>query len=160
MHLLRVQGFYFCPAAYQPHTSVYSGFYIIHELYRPRNKTAHGALQWLSRLFFVFCRCCMAVYPAILHHLRHAGAHTRARTACTDTRYHHHARTLYRSAHTAYYNKVYNGAGARPVIDPCHTVQHTANHASPAGSASPPVQGQPGDLQSGTGQLSRHTGSA
>ena len=34
-------------------------------------------------------------------------------------------------------------------MDPCQTVQHIANHASPAGaaaegSASPPVQGQPG----------------
>ena len=32
----------------------------------------------------------------------------------------------------AYYNKVYKGAGVRPVIDPCQTVQHSADHASPA----------------------------
>lgn len=57
-------------------------------------------------------------------------------------------------------------------MDLCQTVQHIADHASPAGSAptvcgslasaapgasaeesaSPPVQGQPGGLQSGTGQ--------
>lgn len=58
-----------------------------------------------------------------LHRLRHAGGHTRARTRSTDTRYHRHAGTLYRSAQTAYYNKVYK----------------RADHASPAGSASPPV---------------------
>ena len=33
LHLLRVQGFSFCPAAYQPRTSVYSGLYAIHAIY-------------------------------------------------------------------------------------------------------------------------------
>jgi hypothetical protein len=33
LHLLRVQGFYFCPAAYQPHTSVYSSFFAVHANY-------------------------------------------------------------------------------------------------------------------------------
>nr|DAG63751.1 MAG TPA: hypothetical protein [Caudoviricetes sp.] len=37
LHLLRVQGFYFCPATIQPPTSVYNGFYIIHASY-----TAHA----------------------------------------------------------------------------------------------------------------------
>ena len=35
----------------------------------------------------------------------------------------------------AYYNKVYKGAAVRTVMDPCQTVQHIADHASPAGSA-------------------------
>ena len=43
-------------------------------------------------------------------------------------------RTLHRSAQTAYYNKVYIRAqGAPPVMDPCQTVQHIADNASPAG---------------------------
>ena len=82
----------------------------------------------------------------------------------------------------AYYNKVYKERS--PVMDPCQTVQHTADHSSPAGSAptacgslanatlgapaegsvSPPAQGQPGGvsilpkpdgLQSGTGSAVR-----
>jgi hypothetical protein len=64
----------------------------------------------------------------------------------------------------AYYNKVYKERS--PVMDPCQTVQHTADHSSPAGSAptacgslanatlgapaegsvSPPAQGQPGGV--------------
>lgn len=63
-------------------------------------------------------------------------------------------------------------------MDPCQTAQYIADHASPAGSApaaceslasatpgaptegsaSPPVQGQPGGLRSGAGQQSGHTG--
>ena len=62
-------------------------------------------------------------------------------------------------------------------MDPCQTVQHIADHASPAGSAptvcgslasvtpgapaewsaSPRIQGQPGGLQSGIGQRSGRT---
>lgn len=62
-----------------------------------------------------------------------------------------------------------------PVMDPCQTVQHIADHASgggsaptvcgslasatpgaPAeGSASPPIQGQPGGWRSGTGSAVR-----
>ncbi len=85
-------GLLFCPAAIQPHTSVYSTFCAVHaELYRPRRKTAHRALQWLFRLFALFCRCRMAVHPAMLYSLRHAGWHTSAQSTYTDTRYRHHA---------------------------------------------------------------------
>lgn len=42
-------------------------------------------------------------------------------------------------------------------MNPLQTVQQIADHASPAGSASPPVQGQPGGLRSGTGQQSVRT---
>ena len=44
-------------------------------------------------------------------------------------------RTLYRPAQPPYYNNVYKGQGCAPVMDPCQTVQHIADHASPAGSA-------------------------
>ena len=42
-------------------------------------------------------------------------------------------RTLYRSAQPPYYNKVYiRVQGCAPVVDPCQTAQHIADHASPA----------------------------
>lgn len=44
-------------------------------------------------------------------------------------------RTLCSSAQAPYYNKVYKWAPLPPVMDPCQTVQHTADHASTAGSA-------------------------
>jgi hypothetical protein len=33
LHLLSVQGFYFCPAAIQPHTSAYSAFCAVNAIY-------------------------------------------------------------------------------------------------------------------------------
>ena len=78
------------------------------KLYRPCHKTAHRALQQL------FLRLHPFNYPRYqtdttshYRHMRHAGGHTRAWTRSTDTRYHRHAGTLYRSAQPAYYNKVY-----------------------------------------------------
>jgi hypothetical protein len=68
------------------------------QLYSQRRKTAHRALQKLFRLFAAFFRCCVAVYPAILHHLRHAGAYHSAETPPTHTRYQPPRRTLYGSA--------------------------------------------------------------
>lgn len=70
-----------------------------------------------------------------LYRPRHVRAHTRARTPCTDTSYQTPRRTLCSSAQTAYYNNVYKGAAVRTlVMDPCQTVQHITDHASPAGS--------------------------
>lgn len=85
-------------------------------------------------------------------------------------------RTLYRSAHTAYYNNVYKGAALLWI----HARQRNTSQTMPARrrsaptvcgslasalpgtpaewSASPPVQGQPGGLQFGTGQRSGRTG--
>lgn len=57
LHLLRVQGFLFCPATIQPNTSVYSVFCTVHaELYSPRRKTALRALQVHFQLFVPFYR--------------------------------------------------------------------------------------------------------
>lgn len=45
-------------------------------------------------------------------------------------------RTLYRSAQPPYYKIMYIKAQRRaPVMDPCQTVRHITDHASPAGSA-------------------------
>lgn len=41
-------------------------------------------------------------------------------------------RTLHSSSQPPYYNKVYKSAAARSVMNSCQTVQHIADHASPA----------------------------
>lgn len=151
-------GLLFCPAAIQPLTSVYSGFFCVHaELYRPRYKTAHRALQGLFRLFALFCRCCMSAYPAILHRLCHAGAYHNAVAPPAHTRYQRHAERC-------------TGQHNRPIIIryirayPCYrSMPDSATHRRPCqpggvnsyrlriagkcctgspaeGSASPPVQ--------------------
>lgn len=56
LHLLRVQGFLFCPATIQPNTSVYSVFCTVHAVYSPRRKTALRALQVHFQLFVPFYR--------------------------------------------------------------------------------------------------------
>ena len=135
-------------------------------LYRPRRKTAHRALQALFR------RLCQLNHP--LYQTNTTSHCTTCDTLerlpapelCTDTRYHRHAGTLHRSAYPPYYNKVYKGAGVRscygPMPDsaaynrPCQPGRvcsyrlrslASATPGAPAeGSASPPVQGQPGGL--------------
>ena len=43
LHLLSVQGFYFCPAAIQPHTSLYGGFSAVHAIIpQQRQKRLQG----------------------------------------------------------------------------------------------------------------------
>lgn len=46
----------FCPAAIHPNTSVYSAFFPSMQLYRPRCKIVHRALQWLFLRFAPFYR--------------------------------------------------------------------------------------------------------
>ena len=74
------------------------------------------------------------VHPAMLYSLQGAGRHTDKRNVSADTRYQrragrcaaHHSRPI-----IIRYTRV---QGCAPVIDPCQTVQHIADHASPAGS--------------------------
>ena len=47
MHLLRVQGFSFTRMQYSPIQAFTARFAALMQLYRPRPKTAHRALQWL-----------------------------------------------------------------------------------------------------------------
>lgn len=125
-------GLLFYPATIQPHTSVYSGIYSVHaELYRPRHKTPCRALQALFPRFVPFYRrkyqtdtsgynttCATLERITMLQHLQHMPRWT-----------------LHRTAQPPYYNKVYIRVQmCPPVIDPCQTVQHIANHASPAAS--------------------------
>jgi len=46
LHLLRVQGFYFYPAAYQPHTSVHSGFSAINAIIQPKHQKPLQGFVW------------------------------------------------------------------------------------------------------------------
>ena len=85
-------------------------------------------------------------------------------------------RTLYSSAQPPYYNNVYKGGSGVPLLwihtrqcnisqtmparrrlapTACESLASAAPGAPAEGSASPPVQGQPGGLQSGTGSAVR-----
>lgn len=122
------------------------------QLYRQHLKTAHRALQ---RLF-------LRLYPL-----------NRPRYQTDKSGYNTARVTLERitapPAHTRYQRRagrfagqhsrpiiimyIRGGSGAPPVMDPCQTVQHTADHANPAASRCFPRQaacnlapGQPGTL--------------
>ena len=107
MHLLRVQGFCFALLQYSHIQAFTAPFMLSMQLYRPRRKTAHGALQGLFLQFAVFLRLLSggafgyAVQPA-----RRWRAYQR-----TKRLYQYQIppprRTLYRAAQPPYYNKVY-----------------------------------------------------
>lgn len=155
LHLLRVQGFYFCPAAIQPYTSVYSAFCAIHAVIQP---TPQNSAQGFTEAFPAICRIFSLLCGGVSSYT--APPATRwsiSQRRNTSNAYQIPAATpdAIRVSKAAYYNKVYKGATVCPVMDPCQTVQQIADRASPAGSASPPVQSQPGGFQSGTGSAVR-----
>lgn len=94
------------------------------------------------------------VYPAILHRLRHVRAHTRAQMHYTDTRYQRHAGRCTAQHSRPIIIRYIRVQQCAPVIDPCQTVQHTADHASPAGSA-PAVCGSLASAAPAEGSTSR-----
>ena len=108
-----VQDFYFTLLQYSPIQAFAAVFMQSMQLYRPRHKTAHIALRGLFLRFAPFNRhryqTDTSGYNTICATLEHAHAPGRPPA---HTRYHRHAGTLYRSAQTAYYNKVYKGSGA------------------------------------------------
>ena len=138
LYLLRVQGFCFALLQYNPIQAFTARFASSMQLYRQRHKTAHKALQVFFLLFDPFNRS------------RYQTDTSGYNTACATP-------DAAQVSAAAYYNKVYRG----------EAVQHTADHASPAGSAptvcgslasatpgvstegstSPPVQGQPGGAE-------------
>lgn len=155
-----MQGFYFCPATYQPRTSACNGLSAIH------------AINYTATMQKAFTGLYMCVSGNLTHSTAYNTRPAKADITPPATRWrayrqalHLHRypippprRTLYRAVQPPYYNKVYRGAAVRPVMGQCQTAQHIADHASPAGSASPPVQCQPDGLRSGTGQRSGRTG--
>ncbi len=124
-------GLLFCPAAIQPHKSVYSVFCTVYASY-----TTHATKQ-RTRLYRRFS--CDLSHSAAAN-TRQAKADitppaprwsiSQRRSASTDTRYHRHAG---RRA----------GQHSRPIIIMYIRVQHTADRTSPAGSA-PNVCGSAG----------------
>jgi hypothetical protein len=56
LHLLKVQGFYFSLLQYSHIQAFTACFVQSMQLYRPRRKTMHRALQWLFLQFYPFHR--------------------------------------------------------------------------------------------------------
>ena len=114
LHLLRVQGFCFVLRQCSHAKAFTACFAPSMQLYHTRRKTAHRALQVLSRLSAMFCCCCMAgasdyAAPPALRWSAHTRSNAPHRYQIPPPR-----RTLYRSAQPPYYNKVYKGAAVRP----------------------------------------------
>lgn len=126
-------GLLFCPAAYSHIQAFTVRFAPSMKLYHQRHKTARRALQALFLQFVPLSRrryqtdtrgyntaCTTLEHITAPQHLQHIPDTNAAPDAIQDS--------------TAdYYNKVYKSAP--PVMDLCQTVQHIADHASPAGSA-------------------------
>ena len=129
----------FCPAAYQPSTSIYSGLSAVHAIIRQKRQ---NRLQGFTAAFPLICpipaHTTQQPHKPPTRQLRHAGGHTVKRSTSTDTRYQRHARTLYSPAQPPYYNKVYKDAAATQA----RRGQQYRPGAPADGSASPPVQGQ------------------
>lgn len=138
-----VQGLYFCPATYKPQASVYSGFSAINAIIPPQHQKR---LQSFTVAFPL-------IRPIPAHTIQQL--HKRLYTAC-DTpegipssaapphipRYHRRAVRCTGQHSRPIIIRYIRVQRCAPVIDPCQTVQHIADHASPAGSASTPVPGQ------------------
>lgn len=160
-------GLLFCPAAIHPRTSVYSVFCAINAVYTANVTKQHtGLCRGFSRYFPHSTAYNTRQTKADITPPATRWSASHRCSASSTSRYHRHAGTLCRPAQTAYYNNVYKGAPLPPVMDSCQTVQHITDHTSPAGSAptvcgslasaapgapaegsaSPPVQGQPGGL--------------
>ena len=111
LHLLRVQGFYFCPETYQAHTSVYSGFSDINAIIQPKH---HKRLQGFTAVFPSICpipsHTTQQPHKPPMHRLRHAGGYTVKRRPSTDTRDTTATPDAVQVSTAAYYNKVYKGA--------------------------------------------------
>lgn len=135
MHLLRVQGFYFVLLQYSNIQAFTARFVPSMQLYRPHRKTAHRALQGRFRPFSSFCRSCVA--GASAYAAPPAPRWSVSQRRNTSSAYQIPDATLGRcigqhSRHTIIrYIRV---QGCAPVMDPCQTVQHIADHASPARS--------------------------
>lgn len=127
-----VQGFYFCPAACEPLTSIYSGFSAANAIIPPQRQKR---LQGFTVAFPLICptpaHTMQQPHKPPMHSLFHAGGHTVKCSASTDTTA---TPDVVQGRAAAYYNKVYKGAGVRPVMDLWQTVPQIANHTSPAGS--------------------------
>ena len=195
LHLLRVQGFYFVPLQCSKIQAFTAAFVPSMQVYTANTaKQRTGLYRRFSCGLSHFTAADARPAQAAIYHLRHARAYHSAVAPPTRARYHSRAGTLDRPAQTAYYNKVYKSAETHllwiharqcsisqtmqarrvlflPPVDRWQVLTRYQQHkpGAPAeGSASPPVQGQPGGVsmllapggfRSGTGQQSGRTGS-
>ena len=157
-----MQGFCFALLQCSPTQAFTAVFISSMQLYRPRYKTAHRALQALFLLFAIFYTYYPAAHSTMLCSLRHAGGHTGRCNASSAYQIPPPRRAPYKSAQPHYYNKVYKGA---PLLW-IHARQCNISQTMPARrgqllpfadrwqvlhpahllrkSAFPPIQGQPG----------------
>ena len=137
----------FCPDVIQPNTSVYSAFCRVNAIIPP---TPQNSIQGFTGAFPAIRRVLLLLSGGAPDYTAPPAPRwsvSQHRSTSSAYQIPPPRRTLHRSVQPAYYNKVYKRVqGCATVVDPWQTVQHIADHASPAGSASPPVQGQPGGV--------------
>lgn len=156
LHPLRVQGFYFALLQCIHIQAFTASFAPSMQLYRTCRKTAHRALQRLFLRFAPFNRpqyqTGKSGYNAACATLEHITAPQHLQRI---PKYKRHARTLYSSAQPPIIIRYIRVQRCAPVMDPCQTVQHIADHASPAGSRYLP---RPAACTLAPGQRSGRTG--
>lgn len=146
LHLLRMQGFYFCPAAIQPHISVYSGLSSVDAIYKAKTKNRSLGFAWAFPL--------ICPIPAHNNTADTQAAYTPPAPRWRAYRQAQHLQHIPDTTATpdavqgcaaTYYNKVYKGAAVRTCY---RSISSGAAHRRPC---------QPGGLRSGTGQQSGRT---
>ena len=131
-------GLFFLPGGVSAtHKRVYSGLFVVRAFIPPQSQ---NRLQGFTAAFPLICpipsHTIQQSHKPPMHHLCHAGWHTIKRSTPTDTRHHRRTGTLYRSAQPSIIIRYIRVQGCAPVVDPCQTVQHIADHASPAAEQS------------------------
>lgn len=131
LHPDTVQGFYFARMQYSPIQAFTARFVLLMQLYHQRHKTAHRVSQ---RLFLRLrpldrpqYQTDTSGYNTICATLE--GIHAPGR-AQPISRYRRHSGTPCGSAQPPIIIRYIRGCRGAPVMDPCQTVQHTADHAS------------------------------
>lgn len=125
--------FLFCPATIRPIQTFTAAFISSMQLYRQRHKTARRALQ---ALFLRFCplnrpryQTDTSGYNTICATLEHITAPERPPA---HTKYHRRTGRCVGQYSRHIIIRYIRVQRCAPVMDPCQTVQQTADHASPA----------------------------
>lgn len=175
-----MQGFYFCPAARERLTSIYSGLSAVNAIIRPQRQ---NRLQGFTGAFPLICsipaHTIQQPHKPPIHRLRHVGWNTVKRSTSTDTRYYRHSgrcagqrsrpiiiryirvqlcALLWIHARQCSISQTVPARRGQllPSADRWQVLTHYQQYrpgAPSEGSAFPPIQGQPGGLQSGTGSV-------
>lgn len=150
------RAFIFVLLQYSPIQALTARFVPSMQLYHQRNKTAHRSLQGLFLKFVPLSRrryqTDTSGYNTACATLERITAPGRAQqipdaTAIPDA--------VQVSTDRPIIIRYIRAQGCAPVMHLCQTVQHIADHASPARSAPPHVQGQPGGRRGTTGGYRR-----